>query len=556
MKLITNVLLKMLILFILPMPATTDDIDSWQDKIEGLLALKDFVLNETPSDLVEDDVQRSNGSISENFNLTNISEGCIGNFVDLDDYNQTVEHRFTIPEFKPEKRKHNPEIKRECQFPKRRKTTKKKLVDSFLGENTVGYSGEFRHEFQSTFLSTDNFFDSKFYDIYLKPKNTVFIEEFCSKEELRNIDSDVFLGLENRVIENFKKLEIYAKRVVAEYVEIYKHNSEGRNKLSADSYLSINKAFDPARTKGFYYLLIYSFYETGLVGVPRCMAAVEKIFTNIITYTRLMAYMHNQKIKEEMRYKKFCSSPKFLTKKSHYEQSKYSKSNFSYTDFTKALMARPFEKKNLFCKNSDLMRKEISDNIQLIINEEFGDNPAYKELCEDYNNKTLEFNRSILFARFPFKVVNHVADNHSYEDLDYNCFMYVNGYPKNILSCLMDTYTKKQIKDLADIRLKSVFILIFISKICLCNVTDLCTLPEYLILIGSMQEAYNKHKAGQETITDFQSLTSYFFSLHYLNEEQAEKRRERAKEVIQNVFPEYNEIFPNFDSEINYLRRA
>jgi len=30
------------------------------------------------------------------------------------------------------------------------------------------------------------------------------------------------------------------------------------------------------------------------------MADVEKIFVNIITYTRLMAYMHNDKVKGEI----------------------------------------------------------------------------------------------------------------------------------------------------------------------------------------------------------------------------------------------------------------
>jgi len=179
-----------------------------------------------------------------------------------------------------------------------------------------------------------------------------------------------------------------------------------------------------------------------------------------------------------------------------------------------------------------------------------------KKLCEGYNGRALESNRSILFERFSFKVKKQA----NFKDLDgditgYDFFMYNFGYPKNILSCLMDTDTKKQIQNLADIRLKSVFILIFISKICLCNVTDLCTLPEYIILIGSLQEAYNKHKAGQDTTTaDFQSLTSYFFSLHYLDKEQVANRRDEARAILQNVFPEYNEIFPNFDSEINNLK--
>jgi len=301
--------------------------------------------------------------------------------------------------------------------------------------------------------------------------------------------------------------------------------------------------------------LIYSLYETGLIGVPRCMAAVEKVFINIITYTRLMAYMHNNKIKEKMKFEKLCSSQYVRSKMSRNEQSRYSQTNFSYTDFTKALKGKSFKKHDLFCKNADLMRKEINNNIQLIINEEFGDNPEYKKLCEDYNGRALESNRSIFFERFFFKIGKQVADNYSYEDLDYSCFINDNGYPKNILSCLMDIDTKKQIKDLADIRLKSVFILIFISKICLCNVTDLCTLPEYLILIGSLQEAYCTLKVFPSTaIADFQSLTSYFFSLHYLDKERVAGRRKRAKEVIQNVFPEYNEIFPNFNSEIANLK--
>jgi len=71
-----------------------------------------------------------------------------------------------------------------------------------------------------------------------------------------------------------------------------------------------------------------------------------------------------------------------------------------------------------------------------------------------------------------------------------------------------------------------------------------------------MQEASNKHKADQDTtIADFQSLTSYFFSLHYLDkgQENVLSRRERAKSIVEKVFPEYNKIFPNFNSEIAKL---
>jgi len=413
--------------------------------------------------------------LNSEISITN-SDSVLSLFVDLDNVNriQSIDDRFKIPEHKTEKRKLSPEIGSKNQFPKRWRTTKKAIQDSFLGQNQVGYLGEFRHELSNTFLFSENFFEYKSYNIFLSLSRSVFIKEFCSEEQLLIENLDAFLSkLDERVKSNFEKLEIYAKKTVAEYAKItkvvIKENPERKSRM----YYSINKTLDPARTKGFYYLLIYSFYETGLIGVPRCIAAVEKILLNIITHTRLMAYMHNDKVKEEIKPKKLFFSQKVLSKMSISKQKKYSATNFRYTDFTKALFGKPFKKHDLFCKNADLMRREIDDNIQLIINEEFGDNPGYKKLCEDYNNKTLEFNRSILFERFLFKIEKHVADNYSYEALDYNCFINDNGYPKNILSCLMDADTKNQIKDLADIKLKSVFILIFISKICLCNVTDL-----------------------------------------------------------------------------------
>jgi len=308
--------------------------------------------------------------------------------------------------------------------------------------------------------------------MFLADDDSVFIEDYFRKEQLQEIIPDVFLRLKEMIKNNFEKLEAFTKRVFTEYVEIYKHNSEGRSKLPSISYLSLTKALDPARTKVFYYLLIYSLYETGLIGVPRCMAVVEKIFTNIITLTRLMAYMHNDKVKEKLKLKKLISSSKLLSTKSRNEQSIYSKTNFIYTDFTKPLFGQPFKKHDLFSKNADLMRKKINDNIQLIINEEFGDNPAYKNLCEDYNSKALRLNKKILFESFPFKIEKHVANNYLRENMGYDKVMYGKSYLRNILSYLMVTDTKSQIKDLADIRLKSVFILIFISKICLCNVTD------------------------------------------------------------------------------------
>ena len=209
----------------------------------------------------------------------------------------------------------------------------------------------------------------------------------------------------------------------------------------------------------------------------------------------------------------------------------------------------------MFLINADKVKKEINDNIQLIINREFSDNPGYKRLCKDYNSKVVEFNKNILFERFPFRIGRHVENNYLYQDIDYDSIIYANGYPKNILSYLMDANTRNQIVSFTDIRLKSVFILIFISKLCLCNVTDLCTLPEYLILIESLQKAYLEYKETNIVPNNFQSLVSYFFSLDYLDDScgSSVNYRERAKSIISAVFPEYNVIFPKFDSEINKL---
>ena len=309
------------------------------------------------------------------------SESMVNASVDLDSgsCNQVVEHAFKIPKYRPKKRKHNPEIGSESQFPKRHRITKKKLQDSFLGTNTIGYLGEFRHELPNTFLLSKNFFDLESFDLCLICNGSVLIEKFCSKTQLQHINPDVFLTLDEIIENNFDKLEIYAKRVISEYVEIFKHKCEDRSKRHSSFYISLNKALDPARTKGFYYLLIYSLYETGLIGVPRCMAVVEKIFINIITHTRLMAYMHNDRVKEEIRFRKLYKSPFVPSKMSKSGQTRYSTLTFSYTDFTKALLGSTSEKYDLFLKNADLMKKEINDNIQLIINEEFGDNPGYKK---------------------------------------------------------------------------------------------------------------------------------------------------------------------------------
>ena len=95
---------------------------------------------------------------------------------------------------------------------------------------------------------------------------------------------------------NVERLQFYFTGVVADHVEIFKHKNENHSV----SFIDLNKALDYPKTNGFYYLLIYSFYEIGLIGIPRCMADVEKIFVNIITYTRLMAYMHNDKVKGEI----------------------------------------------------------------------------------------------------------------------------------------------------------------------------------------------------------------------------------------------------------------
>jgi len=330
----------------------------------------------------------------------------------------------------------------------------------------------------------------------------------------------------------FVRLETHLKRVILENVEVNNNN-----------YDTVKNMLDPM--KGPFYLLIYSFYETGVIGLQRSDSAVEKILFNIVAHTCLMAHVNNDNVKKALQSK--SEIPKFV-------QNDFSQSNFRYTDFTKVLQGGNLPKKDMFLINADKLKKETNDNIQLIIDQEFGDNPGYKRLCEDYNSKVVEFNKNILFERFPFKIGHYAIHNYLKENVDFDSFIYANGYPKNILSRLMDENTKSQIVNFTDIRLKSIFILIFISKVCLCNVTDLCTLPEYLILIGSLQKAYLEYKKTKIASDDFQSLLSYFFSLDYLDKDCGSfaNDRERARSIIISaIFPEYNVIFPDFDSEID-----
>jgi len=188
MELIASVLLKILILCILPMPATINDINSWQDKVEGLLALKDFVLNETLSDLVEDDEQNSDNSISRNFNLTNISEGCAGEFVELDVYNQTAEHTFNMPEYKTEKRKHSIELNHENtqnQPSIKRRKRDQDIQANYSEEDLIRHIAEFDHRPSGLFLSSKKDFKIEEYRLLFEFDRSVFIEELCSKDHFK-----------------------------------------------------------------------------------------------------------------------------------------------------------------------------------------------------------------------------------------------------------------------------------------------------------------------------------------------------------------------------------
>lgn len=178
-------------------------------------------------------------------------------------------------------------------------------------------------------------------------------------------------------------------------------------------------------------------------------------------------------------------------------------------------------------------------------------------MCYHFLYLPLEFDKSLLFDKFGCELGFLNNPPHSVRDFDYFIFFLTNGVPYDLFACFMSTPTKLLIANLPSLKLKSIFILIYITKICLHEVNQLCTVPEYLILMRSLYHEYgecikNKNLASDE----FQSAISYLFSLHYLdssNDERTDDDIKIARGILNKKVLGYNDILIGFDDKINQL---
>jgi len=353
MNLIAKILLKTFILCNLLLLATSSNIDFSQAEIDDLAHPDNFVHTGNLSELV-DIVEPNNDNISlhhsQNLTFTsahsNPPSSSEGQYVDPQ--NQSVENIFTIPEHLPRKHKLSSETitdNIEYQPPDKCRKVSDNNQSSSPKENAFVYADEFSHKHSNLFSKSEKFFKLEEYRAVFKYYcRSFFIEEFCDEDQLQSLQ---FIGIswsENWNEGNFAKLEVYLRRMIFENV-VAKRKV---NQTAMYEYQTINIMLDPERTKELFYLLVYSFYETGMIGLPRSKAAVKKILINIVTHTRLTAYINNDSVKRALQLKKSKRSKRIYSAMPKSKQNNFSQSNFRYTDFTKVLTGACFPKKPCF----------------------------------------------------------------------------------------------------------------------------------------------------------------------------------------------------------------
>jgi len=432
-----------------------------------------------------------------------------------------------------------------------------KNVDCIISPRS-SYIGKFRHEDCRLFLQGHTrFFEVQDFRKHFKRTNRRFIEEFCTQKELWEVRNKI-LQVDKDIEENFEILEINLKRVVCEYLE-----TERRPHFLPEDYdrplrkfKNSKKALDPPRTASIYYLLIFSFYETCLFGIPDSQKIAEKVLFNIVAYIRLNAKIHNVKIRKLMRLNKVLSQNSNITNKSLVMRKKVNKNIFNYSDFTRSLCGKPTNISEDFYENMKLLKGEIFKNIQLIIRRELKNNTELIVMCQHFLDLPLEFDKSLLFDKFVCELGFLNSQPRFARDIDYFNFILSNGFPYDLFACFMNTATKELIANLPSLQLKSIFILIYITKICLHEVNQLCTVPEYLILVTSLFNEYLECLKNNNAASDeFQSLISYLFSLHYLDNSNDESIDDIkiARDILKKKILGYNDILIGFDDKIDQL---
>lgn len=232
----------------------------------------------------------------------------------------------------------------------------------------LSYIGKFRHEnCKLFFLRHSGFFDVQDYRKHFKSSNRRFIELFCTGIESLEVRYKIS-QVDKNIEENFENLEINLKRVVCEYLE-----TERKPRSLPENYgqplkntKNVRKSLDPNRTVSIYYLLIYSFYETCLIGIPDSQKVAEKIMFNIIAYIRLNAKIHNIKVKKLMKLNKTLSQSSYIINSRMAMHKKFNRNIFNYADFTKNSCGMNAKIVEDFYKNMELLKTEIFENILLI----------------------------------------------------------------------------------------------------------------------------------------------------------------------------------------------
>lgn len=398
-----------------------------------------------------------------------------------------------------------------------------------------------------TFKNTNqgNYSSIEDYHLNFKRNNKFFIDTFCMWDQSHDIKK-FSLDINKKLDCNFEKLELNFETALKRYAEILSNS-----KSQLKSVESIEKMLCRPGLRKIYHLLIYSLYETFLIGNPDNKDAVETIMIDIIFYLCLKAYGNNEKVKKSMN-RSMIESREGRIIKEHLPLM----NKLEYADFTTDLCyCEPTHMK--VNQSAIFIKTEILKNLHAIIEKEFEVKSKEKYFCTSFYSKPLKFYQNqflkeMTLAGKPVFLLN--PKGRSTED---DKFSRDNGYPSDILAFFMVTVTEINIRPASNLRLKAVIILIHIIKICIHETQSPVTFFEYLMLIGSLHEEYLRYERTEQVSEEFRSMVYYFFSINYLGKDNGQTLDDKARtmKLLYRIFPKYNVIFPSLKTNITRLRQ-
>jgi len=383
------------------------------------------------------------------------------------------------------------------------------------------------------------------YRINFKRNNKFFIDTFCMWDQLSDIEKSS-LDINKQLACNFERLELNFETALKRYAEIL---SSSKSQLK--SVESIEKMLCRPGLRKIYHLLIYSLYETFLIGNPDNKDAVETIMINIIVYLCLKAYGNNEEVKRAMNRSKIESREGRITKDHLPPMNK-----LEYADFTTDLC---------YCGPTHMMinqsaifiKTEILKNLNAIVEKEFEVRSKEEYFCTSFYSRPLKLYKNQLLKEMTMAGKPVFLLNLKGRNKEDDKFSHDNGYPSDVLSFFMDTVTEINIRPASNLRLKAVIILIHIIKICIHETEGPVTFFEYLMLIGSLHEEYLRYEKTKQVSEEFRSMVCYFFSINYLGKdnEQTLDDKARSMKILYKIFPNYNVIFPSLKANVAQLRQ-